>query len=85
MQCGTTLDATSTTTDGELPQATYTSQCDVLQNAGVSRDAHAQAITKKKLDPTFQGHNSSVHEEDGQKRRGDHSNTTIRQGKKAKD
>ena len=47
MQCGTTLDATSTITDGELPQATYTSQCDVLQNAGVSRDAHAQAITKK--------------------------------------
>ena len=43
MQCGTTLDATSTITFGGLPQATYTSQCGVLQDAGVSRDAHAQA------------------------------------------
>ena len=58
MQCGTTLDATSTITNGELPQATYTGQCDVLQKAGVSRDAHAQA--KKKHGPTFQGHNTSV-------------------------
>ena len=46
MQCGTTLDATSTTTNGGRPQATYTSQCGVLQDAGVSRDAHAQAIKK---------------------------------------
>ena len=54
---------------GGLPRATYASQCGVLQNAGVSRDAHAQAITKKN-DPTFQGHNSSVREEDGQKNYG---------------
>ena len=67
MQCYTTLDATSTITNGGLPQATYTSQCGVLQDTGVSRDAHAQVITKRN-GPTFRGHNSSVREEDGQKK-----------------